>query len=127
MLQNLPLRKYLVLFSIVLLIRCGNDQKIDGLDSTLWSKDKFGCSGIRSGYIKTIEASRNNLLQLNQNEVEKLLGAPDEHELDKRKRKYYYYYLEPAMSCDNGIEYPVKLQIKFNALGLSSEVFIENN
>jgi len=54
------------------------------------------------------------------------MGSPDEHDLDKRKQKYYYYYLEPGSPCNNVIEYPVRLKIRFNATGVSSDVFLEN-
>ncbi len=110
----------------VIFISCNPTVTIPGLDKDVWINDKYACEGFRTNYLEIIENNKTDLLQLNQNEVEVILGGPDEHELDKRKRKYYYYYLEPGPLCRTIDKYPIRLQIKFNALGVSSEVFLEN-
>lgn len=126
MLHNHLFMGFLVISSMILLTACKPSLSIDGLDKETWVADKFACIGNRFEYLQLIDDNRKNLLRLDQNEVKSLLGPPDEHELDKRKRKYFHYYLQPGVNCKGGVEHPVRLQIRFNALGLSSEVFLEN-
>ncbi len=114
------------LFIATLIMSCGPPPTLEGFDKGEWTMDKFACKGLRSNYLNLINDNKTTLLRLNQNEIENILGLPDEHELDKRKRKYFYYNLQPGLQCDSGKAYPIRLQIKFNALGQSSEVFLEN-
>ena len=109
-----------------LIASCGKTISLAGLDQTVWTSDKLGCKGERLQYADIFQDSQEQLLRLNQNEIEKLLGLPDEHELDARKRKYFFYYLEPGQQCGFDNSYPIRLSIKFSAMGVSTEVFLEN-
>lgn len=76
--------------------------------------------------IDAIKKEKQKLLALDEMQVVELLGSPDRNELFKRNQKFYYYFLEPAPECDVHGESPLKLSIRFNAMGLAKEVLIVN-
>ena len=112
----------------VLFGSCGKSAiKLDGFDKAAWQSDAYGCAGARMNQIELLKSYEQKLLQRSQNEIKMALGAPDEHELYERTRKFFYYYLEPGSKCgDSTNRYPRILQIRFNALDISNEIFIKN-
>ena len=118
--------RLLTLLFILFASGCTDSPSIEGLDLELWKNDKYGCDYVRFDYLEILVKGKDKLLNRDQNVIEAILGSPDEHQLDKRKQKFFYYYLEPGPKCGEDISHPIRLQIRFNALGLSSEVFFEN-
>lgn len=72
-----------------------------------------------------LKEQKNKLLALDEMEIINLLGRPDENELYKRNQKFYHYFLEPAESCAPSAKKPVKLILRFTAMGLVNEVAVE--
>ena len=111
-----------------LLIGCRPElPSLENFDFEKWTNDKKGCKGERALLIKSLKNQKTALLERTQNEIQELLGEPDEHELYERSRKYFYYYLEPSKYCQDSITGKTRiLQIRFSAMGISNEVFVKN-
>jgi hypothetical protein len=113
-------------FLFFLFSSCGKSiPELKGINQEEWKQDRGGCSGIRTQMLDTIQSQKNNLLRLNELDIVNLLGKPDENELLKRNQKIYRFFLTPSASCANHENEPVKLVIRFNAMGLAKEVSIE--
>lgn len=99
---------------------------LEGVDLDRWKEDKNACDNRRIFMREAIDREKEKLLSLDQMQIVKLLGKPDQNELLSRNQKFFYYFLNPAPVCpaasDSGAE---KLVIRFNAMGLAKEVFIE--
>lgn len=116
----------LVFLSILILSSCGKDLPIlQGVDAETWKSDKNGCEGKRFGLTNAIRNEKEKLLALDEKEIIKVLGRPDRNELFKRNQKFYYYFLQPAPECKLGNEKPLKLVVRFNAMGLAKEIVVE--
>ncbi len=100
---------------------------LEDFDYQSWVSDQKGCNGERVTQLNSIKDQRGLLLERTQNEIQQLLGQPDEHELHERTRKFFYYYLEPSNKCNEDIKDSGRiLQIRFSAMGISNEIFIKN-
>ncbi|MEQ9424847.1 MAG: hypothetical protein RJQ09_10540 [Cyclobacteriaceae bacterium] len=99
---------------------------LEGFDREAWLNDPSGCNADRIDLKASFEDIQDKLLGLNQNEISELLGIPDEHELYKRSQKFFFYYLEPGPKCEQPTENAMRLQIRFSAMGIANELFIEN-
>lgn len=118
-------------FSLILILFCLSCSNplptLEGIDTDQWAKDKNACGDARHSMRAAIEREKEKLLSLDQIEVVKLLGTPDQHELSSRNEKFFYYFLEPAPACNTTTgTRAVRLVIRFNAVGLAKEVFIES-
>ena len=113
---------------LIALSSCGKQKvELEGFDKAAWQADTYGCNDTRMAQLEVVKANRELLLEKTQNEIKSVLGSPDEHELYERTRKFFYYYLEPSDKCgDSTNTYPRILQIRFNALDISNEIFIKN-
>lgn len=94
-----------------------------------WRSDRKACDGARMLTKDTFAVQRDKILALNESEVVSTLGIPDSQELTKRNQKFYYYYLEPHGECAtaDSIPKPLRIAIRFNAIGLAKEVRVEKN
>lgn len=115
-----------ILISFVFLVSCGKDlPTLNGIDAESWKSDKNGCEGKRFQMTNALRIEKDKLLALNEKELISVLGRPDRNELFKRNQKFFYYFLQPAPECKIGNEKPLKLVVRFNAMGLAKEVVIE--
>lgn len=94
-----------------------------------WRSDRKGCDGARMTSRDAFSAQKDKILALSESDVVATLGSPDLQELSKRNQKFYYYYLEPHGECVTGdsLQKPLRVAIRFNAMGLAKEVRIEKN
>lgn len=102
--------------------------KLEGIDTSKWKEDAFGCKGDRETLLPLISDQQSKLLGFNQNEIKYYLGKPDEQELYDRSQTFFHYYIRGHSSCgssDSTIA-PIVMQIRFNALNSSNEVFFKN-
>lgn len=112
--------------SFFVLVSCGKDlPTLNGIDVETWKSDKNGCEGKRFPMTNAIRVEKDKLLALDEKELINVLGRPDRNELFKRNQKFYYYFLQPAPECKIGNENPLKLIVRFNAMGLAKEIVIE--
>jgi hypothetical protein len=117
----------LVLLSLVVL-SCGKPlPELEGIDHQRWIDDRNACQNKRSEMTDAITKEKNKLLALDQMQIVDLLGKPDQNELSKRNQKFFYYFIQPSKDCSsaNTTENPLRLIIRFNAMGLAKEVAIE--
>lgn len=75
--------------------------------------------------IESIEKQKEKLLALNEKQIVKLLGKPDQNELYKRNQKFFSYFLTAAPACDLQLTSTKILIIRFTAMGVANEVNIE--
>ena len=57
-------------------------------------------------------------------QIEEYLGKPDAQELYNRSQRYYIYFLEPGPKCENALEDPQALFVRFSAVGIANEFTI---
>jgi len=96
-------------------------------DSDSWRSDINGCMEKRIGMYKEVLNNKNEILSLTNNQLIRIMGNPDKYELLKRNQKFFIYNISPGNNCQNNSDVePLFLIIRFNAVGLSSEVFIQN-
>jgi len=117
---------WLSLLLIVVLAACSKPlPELKGVDFESWKTDRYGCAGKREPFIETVRTQKNSLLGLSEMELVTILGNPDRTELYKRNQKFYYYYFQPGKDCKTALPNPLRLSVRFNAVGLAKEVTID--
>ncbi len=109
---------------------CGSKRvAFDNIDMEQWRTDRRACDGVRKQFKDAFLAQKDRLLALSEADIVANLGNPDRQELYKRNQKFYYYYLEPAHDCTavDSTARPLRLAIRFNAMGLAKEVRAEDS
>lgn len=104
-------------------------EKLGGLDLVQWRKDRSACGDVRAKLVEDFKAEENQLLGKFADDVGKMLGKPDIHQLAGRNQKVYIYYLENGTQCDD-ITQPstaMKAVLRFNAIGLLTEITYQQN
>lgn len=120
------MKKFYALLSLLLLMGCSKSTpQLENLDTELWKNDRNACTGKRKEMLASLEAQQEKLLALKETQIITLLGRPDNNELYERNQKFYYYYITPAPACENADSISVQLEIRFNALGYSKEIYIK--
>jgi hypothetical protein len=114
-------------FIIIFLASCGKElPELNGLDKKAWIEDENGCLNKRRGMLPAIQKEKDKLLALDELQIVALLGKPDANELYKRNQKFYSYYLYPSKDCTAATDTTsLKLVIRFNAMGLAKEVYLQ--
>jgi hypothetical protein len=114
-------------FILLTFLLSGCLEKIQvSFDNDSWKTDANGCKKIRIGIYKEIIESQNEILGLTNKEIIGVLGKPERNELYKRNQKFFIYQISPASKCSvNNDTEPLFLFIRFNAVGLSQEVFVQ--
>jgi len=117
---------WLSLIFFVLLVACERPlPTFDSVNLDVWKTDSQGCTGKRSELESNIREEKDKLLGLNEKQVIRLLGRPDQNELYKRNQKFYTYFVSAGPTCTTPAENPKKLIVRFNAMGLANEVTLE--
>ncbi|OEK04457.1 hypothetical protein [Roseivirga misakiensis] len=122
------MKKFGYLGMVVVLLAvtgCAKKDTLGDFDTAKWQEDINGCQAVRAEMIDDLIEVKKDLLGLYQKSIIKLLGQPEEQELSDRSQTYYSYYIDPAPSCENGIENPRILEIRFTSLGIANEVNIK--
>lgn len=114
----MKINTFLKIFFILLLLQaCAKIPELENVNIEKWKSDKLGCNGSRLEMIESILDQKDKLKGLSQNEVIKLLGNADQHELYERSQKFFIYHLEPSKKCDNYVAgYFKAFYIRFNSL-----------
>ncbi|WP_439555899.1 hypothetical protein [Dyadobacter sp.] len=117
--------KFYTLILFVVLNACGAaPDKLGKLDLKKWRSDRGGCEDIRGALKQDFKAVQEELKGKFADDITKILGRPDIHQLGERNQKFYVYFLEKGPQCEN-IQSPSnaeKVILKFNAVGLLSEI-----
>jgi outer membrane protein assembly factor BamE (lipoprotein component of BamABCDE complex) len=104
---------------------CNNTpDKLGTLDLKTWRTDRGACKNERTELVNSFKAEQHQLMGKFIDDIGKLLGRPDIHQLGERNLKYYVYFLEKGSQCQNGGEKSTasKVILRFNAVGLLSEI-----
>lgn len=97
---------------------------LEGVDTERWRADKNACLGYRHDTEDALTREKDKLKGLSEMDIVDLLGRPDKNELYKRNQKFYCYYVSPGPDCDNAVELPTQLIIRFNAMGYAQLVSV---
>lgn len=120
-----------VIFLLVLSITfqltyCRKKKSIEGFDTKAWTEDVNGCQAKRAAMMDDLLKIKFKLRGQKIGEIKDILGRPDAIELYKRDQKYYIYYMEPGVECSAAKEDPLKLYVRFTAVGIANELSIRN-
>ncbi len=108
--------KSLLILLLVIFTSCYKQLEMEGFNKDKWINGQNDCDTYRLDISETIIENQDILLESTQNEIESLLGKPQEHELYDRNQKFFHYRLTPQERC--GEYKTVKyLSIRFNAIG----------
>ena len=128
----------LLLFLIIIAVLIGyyvsyynkKAPEIKGMNYSLWKNDKYGCKSDRENLVDLIISNRDKFLKYNQNQIINILGKPENQTLYERGQKFFYYYVKYHPECDKKNALPeeeqIKLEIRFDALNRSKEIFVYN-
>ena len=104
--------------------------KIDNLDYEKWELDKFGCSGERMKMVRLLVENKEEFFRYRQNQIIDILGKPDNLTLYERGQTIYFYYIKYHPNCANvpyrAEEERIKLELRFDALNRSKELYVYN-
>ena len=104
--------------------------KIDNLDYEKWELDKFGCSGERMKMVRLLVENKEEFFRYRQNQIIDILGKPDNLTLYERGQTIYFYYIKYHPNCPNvpyrAEEERIKLELRFDALNRSKELYVYN-
>ncbi len=119
------LSPFLVSGLALLLAGCGHAlSSITGFEAAAWRADPYGCRGQRAALLPPLLAARAQLYEARADDVNALLGPPDEEELQAQTEKVYCYYLVAGSQC--GPRHPrssaPRLRLHFGPLGTVTEV-----
>jgi hypothetical protein len=106
---------------ISILSSCVKTIEIKGFDKDRWDKALTDCSDYRIEIADHLVTNKSFMLESTQEEIQKLLGQAEEHELYSRNQKFFHYRLSPPDNCGESTN-PKYLTIRFNAIGRASEV-----
>jgi hypothetical protein len=109
----------------MLLSGCGHAlSSIPGFEAAAWRADPYACRNQRAALLPPLLAARAQLYEARADDVNALLGPPDEEELQAQTEKIYCYYLVAGPQC--GPRHPrssaPRLRLHFGPLGTVTEV-----
>ncbi len=92
-----------------------------------WRADKYGCQGHRLKQLPILLKAREKLYLTRADEINAVLGQPDEEELREGTEKVYVYYLVPGPQCDPGHHRSAApcLRLHFGPLGTLTEILVD--
>ena len=125
--MNFEITKRLIYIPMFLAVLsgCSNPpEKLGRLDVKKWRGDRGSCKNERTSLVADFKAEQQQLVGESIEKVGEILGRPDIHELGDRGVKFYVYFLEKGPQCENtGKKSDAKkVVLKFNAIGLLSEI-----
>ena len=120
-----------IALSLCILTSCKTTApKIDNLDYEKWELDKFGCSGERLKMVRLLVENKEEFFRYRQNQIIDILGKPDNLTLYERGQTIYFYYIKYHPNCPNvpyrAEEERIKLELRFDALNRSKELYVYN-
>ena len=116
---------FLLLAAGSVLAGCGHAlPQIPGFAAATWRADPYACRDQRRSSVPALRRAKEQLYEARADDVNALLGPPDEEELRANTEKVYYYYLTPGTQCAAGHVRSAapKLSLRFGPLGTVTEV-----
>ena len=112
----------------LLLAGCGHAlPSVPGFDAAAWRADPYACHNRRAALFAPLLAARETLYNARADDVNALLGPPDEEELRANTEKVYYYYLRPGTQCSprHVRSAAPHFSLRFGAIGTVTEVLAD--
>ena len=119
---------FLLLAGSSILAGCGHAlPNIPGFEDAVWRADPYACHNQRRAAVPALLRFREQLYEARADDVNALLGPPDEEELRANTEKVYYYYLEPGTQCAAGHVRSAapRISLRFGPLGTVTEVLVD--
>ena len=107
---------------------CGHAlPNIPGFNAAPWRADPYACRNQRRATVPALLRAKEQLYEARADDVNALLGPPDEEELRANTEKVYYYYLEPGAQCNAGHARSgaPRISLRFGPLGTVTEVLAD--
>ena len=116
---------------LILIFSCNTQTpRIEGLDYSKWINDRYGCSGEREKLVDLINDNKELFLRFNQNQMIDIFGRPENQTLYSRGQTIFYYFIKYNPECGGddirSEEAQIKLEIIFDALNRSKNIYIHN-
>ena len=116
---------------MIILQNCSskNENTFVGFDKKSWIDDHNNCREYRLSVIDTIVAQRDKIYQMREVNLKKILGTPDEMDLNTRSQKTFHYKTKinhTLAYCSDQKKYNT-LTIELDALGRVSLVYLLPN
>ena len=124
----MSIRPFFVLPVLLLATGCGHSlPSLPGFDAPAWRQDAYACRNQRARQVPALLQHQELLYGTRTDDIDALLGHPDENELNEQTEKTYYYYLEPGTQCGPRHERSRanKLSIHFGPTGTVTGVLYE--
>jgi outer membrane protein assembly factor BamE (lipoprotein component of BamABCDE complex) len=119
--------KAIIIYVAILLTGCSqNNIQLENFEEEDWKNDKWGCKGKRLSMVDNLRENKEKLKGLNQFEVVKLLGQPDQKELYGRNQIFYTYFIDQSSKCQETEKRPKTFIIRFNSINQANEFILEN-
>ena len=119
---------FFLLAGVSTLAGCGHAlPNVPGFDAPTWRADPYACHDQRRAAVPALLRFREQLYEARADDVNALLGPPDEEELRANTEKVYYYYLEPGTQCAAGHVRSAapRISLRFGPLGTVTEVLVD--
>jgi hypothetical protein len=128
--KSQSMKYYPRLFTLLILFAFSscNSKRPDfkNFDFDQWKSDRKGCKNLRITQKNALNALRQDIKGVSQNDIAETFGRPDAQILDERNKKIYIYYLETGEQClSEKIVKPSNAEtvaLYFNAVGLVIEM-----
>lgn len=100
---------------------------LPGFAPANWRADTYGCQGHRMALLPNLLKAREKLYLTRADDINALLGQPDEEELREGTEKVYIYYLVPGPQCGPGHHRSAApcLRLHFGPLGTVTEILVD--
>ncbi|OGX81373.1 hypothetical protein BEN49_15510 [Hymenobacter coccineus] len=100
---------------------------LPGFAPATWRADTYGCQGRRLALLPNLLKAREKLYLTRADDINALLGQPDEEELREGTEKVYIYYLVPGPQCEPGHRRSAApcLRLHFGPLGTVTEILVD--
>lgn len=113
-------RSWSMLLLIVVLACQNGSVSFKSFDSQRWISESLDCKNYRISVIDQMEAEFDRLLGMNEKELIRHLGKPEETHLYTRGQKFFNY----SLTCGDSIISDKRLRIRFSALDQVNEVIV---
>lgn len=89
----------ILMFLVGVVSSCQKEVSLKKFNKWTWKADYNGCDGNREVQMQYLGEIKQELVGISEVQLLDILGRPNKHELDERKRKRYVYYFMVGKQC----------------------------